>query len=96
MSCADTVWACPFLASDVLIGRKAVPIRKPERKIWLVAPLHLFWAIWKERNRVDFESAEFSLHRLKNSFVISIWSWINIVLKQDFLYIRKLLMLFRN
>ena len=75
---------------------KATPIKKPYRKIWLAAPWYLIWAIWKERNKVGFENAEFSLPRLKNSFVLTIWSWANIVLKQDFLYIRKLSLFFRS
>ena len=77
-------------------GWKATPIKKSDRKIWLAAPLLLIWAFWKERNKVVFENAEFSLPRLKNSFVLTIWSWANIVLKQDFLYIRKLSLLFRS
>ena len=47
-------------------------------------------------NKVVFENAEFSLPRLKNSFVLTVWSWANIVLKNDFLYIRKLSLLFRS
>ena len=58
----------PYLARDLLIGWKTTPIKKPDRKIWLVAPLYLIWAIWKERNEVVFENAEFSLPRLKNPF----------------------------
>ena len=52
--CANIVWACPYMARDLLMGWKATPIKKPDRKIWLAAPLHLIWASWKERNRVIF------------------------------------------
>ena len=93
MSCVNIVWASPFLANDLLISWKVAPIKKPKRKIWFAAPLHLFWAIWKERNTIVFENADFSLPRLKNSFVISLFSCTNIVLKQDFLFIRKLVAL---
>ena len=78
------------------MGWKATPIKKPDRKIWLATPSYLVWAIWKERNKVVFENAEFSFPRLKNTFVLTIWSWANIVLKQDFLYIWKLSLLFRS
>ena len=60
------------MARDLLLGWKTLPVKKSERKIWLAASLHLFWAIWKERNRVIFEYANFSTHRLKASFVLSI------------------------
>ena len=30
---------------------------------------------WKERNRIVFNNEEFSIHRLKYSFVCSLWSW---------------------
>ena len=78
------------------MGWKATHIKKLDRKIWLVALLHLIWAIWKERNKVVFENAEFSFPKLNNSFILTIWSWANIVRKQDFLYIRNLSLLFRS
>ena len=96
LSCADIAWACFYLGRDLLMGWKATPIKKLDRKIWMAAPLYLIWAIWKERNKVVFENAEFSVPRLMNFFVLSIWSWTNIVLMQDFLYMRKLSLLFRS
>ena len=41
ISCVDISWVCPYLARDLLMGWKATPIKKPDRKIWLAAPLHL-------------------------------------------------------
>ena len=48
---------------------------KKRRKVWKVAPLCLFWQVWKERNKIAFDNEELSIHRLKNSFVCNIWSW---------------------
>ena len=31
--------------------------------------------MWKERNRIVFYNEELSIHRVKNSFVCSFWSW---------------------
>ena len=62
-------------------------MKKAEKKVGLAAPLYLIWEIWKEMNRVVFENANFSLQRLKDSFMLSIWSWAITVLKQDFLFI---------
>ena len=35
------------------------------RKAWMVAPLCIFWLVWKERNRVAFENEDLSIQRLK-------------------------------
>ena len=48
---------------------------KKRVKVWRVAPLCLFWTVWKERNRVAFENEDFSIQRMKFSFVINLWSW---------------------
>ena len=45
------------------------------RKVWKAAPLCLFWAVWMERNRIAFDNEDFSVHRLKNSFVWNLWVW---------------------
>ena len=60
---------------DLLIEWNSLPLRKKDEKLWLAAPLSLFWAIWKERNRIVFEDATFFLNRLKLSFVSSLNSW---------------------
>ena len=31
--------------------------------------------VWKERNRIAFDNEEFSVHKLKYSFVCGLWSW---------------------
>ena len=38
LSLSGIVWVCPLLARDLIIGWKAIPARKEERKIWLAAP----------------------------------------------------------
>ena len=48
---------------------------KKRKKAWKVAPLCFFWLVWKERKIIAFESEEFSVHRLKHSFVCNFWSW---------------------
>ena len=83
LSILGTAWVCPFLARDLIVGWKAFPTRKEDRKVWLAAPLHLLWATWKERNRVVFENTTFSSLRLKASFILSLRSWVTIVLNQD-------------
>ena len=43
--------------------------------LWRAVPLCLFWAIWKERNRVVFDDEVFSKSRLKSCFLFSFSSW---------------------
>ena len=41
-----------------------------------MAPLCIFWSVWKERNRLAFGNEELSLQMLKYSFVCNLWSWV--------------------
>ena len=42
----------------VLLSWNGVPVGKKRKKAWKVAPLCIFWSIWRERNRRDFEDKE--------------------------------------
>ena len=41
----------------------------------MAASLCLFWNLWKERNRVTFEDEAPSAHRMKSTFLCTLWSW---------------------
>ena len=47
--------------------------------------MSLFWAIWKERNKIAFDNEELSIHRLKNSFVCNLWMWTKSVVNEGLL-----------
>ena len=51
------------------------------QKVLEAAPLCIFWTLWKERNMLAFDNAEFSIQRMKNSFVdvdpLSLFSFID-------------------
>ena len=47
---------------------------KKRRKVWSAASLHIFWTVWKTRNRLTFKDNELSIQRLKYSFILSLWS----------------------
>ena len=51
---------------------------KKRKKIWMVAPLYLFWTLWRERNRVLFETEVISVQRIKANFVTNLWTWANL------------------
>ena len=67
-------WTCPLLVKDLLQRWLHFPVRKKAKSIWRVAPLILFWAIWKERNVDIFEDATFSTLRLKLSVIRSFFT----------------------
>ena len=60
-----------------MLGYKAIPTRKEDKKVWLAPLLHLFWVIWKEKNIMVFENATLSSLRLKASFLFSLRPWVN-------------------
>ena len=39
--------------------------------------------MWKERNKIVIDNEEFSIHRLKYSFVCNLWSWIKLYIDAD-------------
>lgn len=48
---------------------------KKARRLWRAAPLVLFGALWKERNRITFEEASFFPNRINISIVWSLFTW---------------------
>ena len=55
---------------------------KKRSKVWMTAPLCLFWVVWKERNKIAFENEELSIHRMKNSFVCNFWVWTKLIIDE--------------
>ena len=45
-------------------------VGKKRKKVWRVAPLHIFWTIWKARNRLAFKDDMLSIQQLKYSFIL--------------------------
>ena len=71
----SVMWVLPYSVRYPHLGWHGINMGKKCSKVWMAAPSCLFWAIWKERNRIDFENEEFSIHRMKNSFVCNFWFW---------------------
>ena len=44
---------------------------KKHKKAWRAAPLHIFWTVWKARNRLAFKDESLSIQRLKHSFILT-------------------------
>ncbi|KAJ9705268.1 hypothetical protein PVL29_003364 [Vitis rotundifolia] len=68
-------WVLPSSVKETLLGWNGSFVGKKHQKVWKVAPLCLFWTIWKERNRITFENEEFLVQKLKISFICNYWSW---------------------
>ena len=77
-------WVCPFRVNDLIVGWTTFPIRKKAKNMWKAALSRLFWAIWKERNRVVFDNDNFSLDRLKNSCITYLTSWAYLIYEGEY------------
>ena len=44
------------------------------KSVGRAAHLHIFWTVWKARNRLTFKDNELSIQRLKYSFILSLGS----------------------
>ena len=49
-------------------------VDKKHKMVWSLAPLHIFWAVWKAKNKMTFNDDMFSIWRLKSFFVYFLWS----------------------
>ena len=75
----SVTWVLPFSVRDTLSGWCGFNLDKKRRMVWKAAPLCIFWAVWKKRNRIAFDNEEFSIHRLKNSFICNLWLWTKLI-----------------
>ena len=75
-------WVLPYSVRDTLSGWSGFNMGKKHRKVWKVAPSCIFWAVWKERNKITFDNEELSMNRLKNSFVCNLWVWFKSVVNE--------------
>ena len=51
---------------------------KKHKKIWMAAPLCLFWTLWHERNMMVFGNGVTFTQRTKASFLSNLWIWTNL------------------
>ena len=72
------VWVLSGSVKETLLGWHGAFVVKTCKKAWQMAPLCIFWLVWKERNLLAFGNEEFSLQRLKYSFVCNLWSWVRV------------------
>ena len=62
-------WILSCSVKETLLGWHGLFVDKGRKKAWQVAPLCIFWTMWKKMNLIVFDNEELSIQRLKNSFV---------------------------
>ena len=69
----SVLWIIPSLVKEVLFGWHGSFVGKKRRRVWRATPMCLFWMVWNERNKIAFESDEFSIQIL-NFFLLVTFS----------------------
>ena len=67
-------WVLPYSVKETLLSWHGSFVGKKRKKVWRAAPLHIFWTVWKARNRLAFKDDTLSIQRLKYSFIFSLWA----------------------
>ena len=75
LAITDFNWVFPRTVRQLLLAWQSASVGKKRKRIWMAAPLCIFWTLWMERKRVVFENEVPSAHRMKSFFVFSLWSW---------------------
>ena len=75
LAITEASWVFPRTVCQLLLAWQSASVGKKRKRIWMAAPLCLFWTLWLERNRVVFENEAPSVHRLKSSFLFTLWGW---------------------
>ena len=63
-------WVLSGSVKETLLGWHGAFVGKTRKKAWQMAPLCIFWLVWKERNLLTFGNEVFSLQRLKYSLYV--------------------------
>ena len=75
LAITDFNWVPPRSVHQLLLAWQSVSVGKKRKRVWMAAPLCIFWTLWLERNRVVFKNEVPSAHRMKSSFLFSLRSW---------------------
>ena len=75
LAITDFNWVFPHTVRQLLLAWQSASVEKKRKRVWMAAPLCIFWTLWMERNRVVFENEVPSAHRMKSFFLFSLWLW---------------------
>ena len=68
------LWVLHSSVKEILLRWHDTFVGKKRIKVWRAISLCLFWMVWKEINRIDFENEKLSIQRMKYSFICNFWS----------------------
>ena len=74
LAIADSKWVFPQTVRQFLLAWQSANVGKKRKRVWMAAPFCLFWTLLKERNRATFENEVPSAHRMKSTFLFTLWS----------------------
>ena len=69
LSIVGTSWVFPHSVLHTLLAWQGAAVGKKRKRIWLAAPLCLFWTLWRARNRLVFENEGTTDQKIKANFV---------------------------
>ena len=75
LAITEANWVFPRTVRQLLLAWQSASVGKKRKRVWMAAPLCLFWTLWMERNRVVFENETPSAHRMKSFFLFTLWGW---------------------
>ena len=75
MAITDSNGVFPLTVRQFFLAWQSANVGKKRKRVWMAAPLCLFWTLWNERNRAAFENEAPSAHRMKSTFLFTLWSW---------------------
>ena len=78
LSIVGTSWVFLCSVLHTLLAWQGAAVGKKRKKIWMAAPLCLFWTLWRAMNRLVFENEVTSAQRIKANFVSNLWTWANL------------------
>ena len=76
-------WVFLVSVKNLFLEWKFKELDKKRRIVWHVAPICLFWCIWKEHNQRIFNNEELLDQRLKKFFIKSLLEWSHASLKME-------------
>ena len=78
LSIFGTSWIFPQTVIHTLLAWQGVAVGKKRKRIWLAAPLCIFWTLWRARNKLGFENEGTTDQKIKTIFVTNLWAWANV------------------
>ena len=77
LSICGASWVFPKSVIQMLLSWQGATVGKKRKKIWMAAPICLFWTVWHNRNLLVFEDKVTSDQRTKCLFLSNVWTLAN-------------------